>query len=248
MFPSKKSSSGIALKTSTVDKAPWFEIFLFQTKLRFRNPKSTAKPTQDLNGDPIDLRPFVNTASKQGYSRDLSYAYGRDVYANAWRFCNGGFFARTAAVLHLQLVALSVTDNDIPRFTDLFEPETGSRWVNYYYQSRHAMFDEVSFVRQENDDIEIVFEGNPTGTLAAAQPSLTINILDLNGHIAYQVSPTRDQLVFFVPFTKTDSLQFIFQLRPQQKIEAEDKKHLLDEASALANSIMASIEMTYPNK
>ncbi len=250
MLAISNSTKAPALKVGHLDDAPWYEILLFKTRLRFRNPKATTVIPDDLYGRPTDLRPFLNTASKQDYGPQGAGKLPRsiNIYHNRWAFSTRRWFARPSATLEFRLNAIALTEADEARYPDLYQPRIGSQWVTHNYLRQIAFQNQFAITKLDSGDYELHISNGNAGGALLDNNQLPIKTLSVNGNIAYHIAPSANQLDYLVPFTKTDILLFSFTLTSTTLLSHVVRRNILQQASELANSVMQTVVLEYPNR
>lgn len=244
-----RPENAIGLKASRIEKAPWFEIRLFKTRLRFRNPKASAKAPSSLYAEPRDLRPFVNTESKRDYWDAEGIPCHLDIYQNHWAFRKRRWYTKPSAVLNFNLSATAVMGKDRVDYPDLYQPEIGAAWVAYEHRRLMASSSQFSFAKLESGDVEVVIDDNINGEQALAeQASLPVDILSLQGHVAYRTAPAANEIEILIPFTKTDVLRFSYDITGTDVLPDVARKKILQQASQFANEMVQTISLEYPKQ
>lgn len=262
MLPALSSNTNLALRAGSLAKAPWFEIWLFKTRLRFRNPKATAKVPATIYAEPPDMRPFVNTESKRDYwcAADGSPTSAH-IFSNRWSFAPRRWFAKSAAMLDFHLTAVAVKAGDKGEFPDLYQPEMGAGWLKQRYRDRIELFSQFNFTKLDSGDVEVEIDDGPKDSKklvgsgerkALAEPTtedarLLVEAINLNGHIAYRIAPTANQLDFVVPFTSSDALVFSYVLTSTEILAEQLRQPILQQASRMANEMMQTVVLEYPD-
>jgi len=221
------------LKVRAIAKAPWFEIQLFRTHLRYRNPKASHNVTKNALGQKVDLRPFLNTALKAEY--DCNENLGRcvvDIYHNAWSLYPRRFFSRPFASLSLSLRGVGVTRNDRAIYRDLYNRETAQIWLNNYYSSNAYGDAELP---------SLVNTATVQGQNDHTKSRLTV--LESFRHKAYLVTPCAGTYDYFFPFTQADMLQFSFTVDYKAPSAAQYSTEINAVAAEFIDSMLRSVSL-----
>lgn len=256
MLPALRTNQNLMLRTSRLTKAPWFEIWLFKTRLRFRNPKATAKVPAGIYAEPKDMRPFVNTESKKGYWNAEGLPSSLHIYSNRWSFSSRRWFAKSKAVLDFHLEACAVMECDKTQYSDLYQSDIGREWVAQWYRNRKHFWSQFTFTKLPCGDLEVQIDDaapdpredqEKVPAVGTPDNHFPVEILDLNGHVAYRIRPNANQLDFLVPFTSEDVLVFTFMLTSTEPLEENVRQAVLQKASQFANGIMQTVSLEYPD-
>lgn len=244
MLPSIFNKSALLTK-ARITKSPLFEILLFDKKLRFRLPKITAKQKKGLLFKE-DLRPFVNTVSKQNYLKEDSMGYYvSHIYSGGWNLYPKKIFATPNAQLVFSLACYSPTKKQEKDFSDFMLKNNAKAWIQHYYSITNAFFNSFYLHKHENGLVEFVDEPNKTGLTETKPISLTP--LSINGLIAFRALEGPSCISYWMPFAKADILSFEFSVKPLTKLDSEATQQVLAQCEEVANTIMSTVSIDFSN-
>ena len=231
-----------------IGQAPFFEILLFKTRLRFRNPPANLENTLSLLGEKgSDKRPFVNTVSRPNYlcDEDAGLCY-ETLYSTGWKFYPQGWFRPAFATLRMVLSAHAVTVSECKQFPDLMMPEQTREWLLLKYRQRYQLYNELN-LHKSGDDFELVFQDPAWASRQAEQHDFQLELLSINGVPVFRGRPEPDIVEFFAAFSAEDILQFSFKVQALTKLEMEQKAVFIQKASAWVETIMQTLELDLEN-
>jgi hypothetical protein len=248
MLPSLRNRRPITLQTGRVDKSPWYDIWLFKTRLRFRNPRRFGRLPKGLIYVDRDERPFLNTERKDQYYHAQGKYSLIEIYKGYWPLGPRKWLSAPKAVLELNLRAVDVWKEQVDQFPDLYNDAIGLAWVNQLYN--HFMNDPgmVTFVSQGDGLFEIVFNDEDATPVAVEERNFEIETLNANGHKAYRLNPEPHKLDFVVPFSTTEAACFSFTLKALKALSKDESAATLKAASEFAHAIMHSVRLEYPHQ
>ena len=244
MYPIIQQLKAPKLEKSTVEKAPYFEILLFRSVLRFKNPPCNLALKADLFGNKgTDKRPFVNTASKSGYlcDEDIGLWY-ETFYATGWQFFPKGWFKPAYATLNLWVTGLAVVPTEQAQFSDLMNLSTARAWIAHYYRRRQQMYEEMSLSKR-GDDFELTFTRSAQALENASRDELPVESLVINGLPVFKVRPAPNKVDFLIAFSREDMVQLSFRLSAVRSLPLADKQYFQEQASAWVDAIVQSVEL-----
>lgn len=197
------------LEPGKVKWAPWFEILLFETRLRIRIPRSTAKPLRTWNNKKIDGRPFVNTESKKVFSGYTGSCGLLQFFAARWLFKRLSW--RKGVYVEFLLGATGVHHEQFDQYPNLLIDAVATDWINYLLKQRVAFFSQFSLRRHDEAFVEIIFNEEAGLPPPDKVHNFTIGQWQTGGRAsAFYVSPFANQLNVFIPYGPRDCLQLIF--------------------------------------
>ena len=226
------------VKAASFQKAPWYDILLFRTRLRIKVPKATAGVGKDALGNTIDRRPFLNTVAKTEY--DCNDRLGRcvvDIYHCAWRLYSGKLFSRSYASLSFTLRGLGVTPNERRIYRDLYQRDTASIWIQNYYSGATQQFDELPTLAPLDS------EGMHDKLDAGEEVRCTLKEISINDIKVFFCRPFENQLDCFVPFSQADLLQFSFQVTTKSARAEKQLTALMQIAQQFASSMLKTLTL-----
>lgn len=219
-LPLRFIKEGQPLTIKNLSSAPWNEIDLFHSIMRFRNPK----PTRAFIGtSPFYYRDkhhcrFVDTFTKKDYTdvvngnRSVCF-----VYDTGWLFKPSRWLNKNRVIvdLSINIYGLSSQDNDQGR--DLRSIETLSAWVQASHLNRRAMFDNVNCVQHDNGMMSVEF--NDQTALPSSSPTepSSLQSHEINGLKWVQASEP-NQVYFYTPIAQEDALCFSFMVRSGEAV------------------------------
>lgn len=221
-------------------QSEWFEIWLFKTKLRFQMPPPTSPAREPvfsgIDSNP-DLRPYVNTESRQLYDRkeQLGY-YSIGIYTAGWLFGRQGLWGRAHSELRLQLMAYAVTDTDHRYYPDILQDEIALEWLNHHYHERNT----YHLFRHDNKKMELL------GSSSEKTPEpLTIRFKKEGPLSVFKVQPDPSLITYWIPFSQRDFLRFDFKLLTLSDVDNTVKEQTLEQANNISKKIISSAELLY---
>jgi hypothetical protein len=244
MLPVISRFKAPVFSTQEIEQASWFEILLFKSRLRFRNPQRNLEDGVNLFGDKgYDKRPFVNTLSRSHYlCDDEAGLCFETLYTTGWKFYPEGWFKPAFAALRLTLTAHGVVSSERDRFADLLKPEYARAWILLKYQQRYQLYNEMTLEKSGND-FELMFHDPEWAGRQAQQRDYLIEPLNINGVNVFKARPEPNIVEFFVPFSSEDILQFSFRLQALHNKHLENRMVFVQKASAWVESIMQTLQL-----
>lgn len=247
MLPVLQRIKAPALDKDAILRAPYFEILLFRTRLRFRDPPRNIEYEANLFGEKTtDKRPFVNTVSKRHYlGEEGDGILFETLYYTGWKFFPRGWFKPAYAALHLHLVAHGVVPEDREKFPDLMQVPNALGWVRQSYQRLYQAYNEMT-LKPNGEDVELVFHDPEWAKAQAQQRDFPVEQLNINGLPVLKGRPEPNRVEFYVAFSPEDILQFSFGLEALRPLGEEEKAHFTGRASAWVDAIMQTLELVIP--
>jgi hypothetical protein len=227
-----------------IEQASWFEILLFKSRLRFRNPQRNLEDSVNLFGDKgYDKRPFVNTLSRSHYlcEEEAGLCF-ETLYTTGWKFYPEGWFKPAFASLRLTLTVHGVLSTERDHFPDLLKPEHAQAWIVLKYQQRYQLYNEMT-LQKSGDDFELKFHDPEWASRQAQQKDYLIESMNINGIPVFKARPEPNIVEFFVPFSSEDILKFSFRLQALNNKSIENKMDFVQKASAWVESIMQTLQL-----
>lgn len=233
------------LAPGRVKRAPWFEIVLFETRLRMRIPRSTAKPLRTWNNQKIDGRPFVNTESKKVFSQYAGSSGLVQFFAARWLFKRLDW--RKGVYVEFIVGATGVHHEQYNQFPNLQIDSVAIGWVNYLLKQRVAFFSQFSLRRDDAEFVEIIFNDETGLPPPEHVPDFTVGQWQTGGQArAFFVSPYANQINIFIPFGPRDCLQLILGYVDNNG-ELWNQETLCQQSlQEFAQMLVATVELTQP--
>jgi hypothetical protein len=246
MLPVLQKLKAPALTNEEVSRAPYFEILLFRTRLRFKDPPRNLEYKVNLYGEKTtDKRPFVNTISKPNYL-DLEDALFETLYTTGWKLFPKGWFKPASASLRLCLTAFSPLPSEREIFPDLLQTAHALAWIKRFYHRRYQAYNEMMLLAS-GEDFELVFNDAAWAKQQAEQREYFIEPIQVNGQPLFKARPEAHAVDFFLAFSPQDILQFSFTLKALHPLSPDEKLHLQQRASTWVDRIMESVELELPS-
>ncbi len=149
-------------------ESPWYEIDLFRSILRYRNPEQTFFPNDDIVTEMFwqDNRPFVDTINKNCYQGIIDNGYGScQITRTAWEFNPGIPTSSDRVVLSMGVEVMCVYEQEGELPCDLNDVKKLKIWVENCHQKRRgnaekydlSIDDEgllsIGFINEEGEEI-----------------------------------------------------------------------------------------------
>jgi hypothetical protein len=230
--------------TNMMADAPWFEIWLFKTHLRFRLPSSTMPKRKEAlypGFSNPDLRPFVNTESLRGYSRqeELGY-YARTIYRGGWWLYPDSLLAKANTELQFDLMVYAVSDGNRLTYPNVMKEEGARCWIEHHYHARQHFYSQFYLQKDDNGTLEIINQPGTTTPIFAPE----VESLQINNQTLYRVQTEPNQLSYWLAFSPCDFIRFDFTLEP---LQGQEKLASLSRANDMTQSIISTITLTPPS-
>ena len=249
MLPVVSRIKAPALGEKEINQSPFFEILLFKSRLRFRNPPANLENSVNLFGEKgSDKRPFVNTVSRSNYlcEEEIGLWY-ETLYTTGWKFYPRGWFKPAFAELRMVITVHATVGLQRERFPDLLKPEQAREWVLLKYRQRYQLYNEMTLQRS-GDDFQLMFHDPEWASRQAEQRDFLVERQNINGIPVFRARPEPDIVDFFTAFTPEDILQFSFKLKALTNLEADEKAAFIQKASVWVESIMQTLELDLETK
>ena len=251
MLPILSRIHAPSLAEQALQKVPWFELYLFRTLLRFRQPKPNVKidPAYET-----DRRPFVNTASKSMYYVDiydetLYPSKSLDFYRCLWSLYPRRWLAKPYANLGLFLDGVAVTDSCQAKYPDVRNTDCGLAYLIAYKNFYNNAFAQFQTIKQDGSDyLELNFRSAKEVEAVSAQKKVFIEPCNINGHQTFKCAPEPNVREYFFPFTAEDFVCFQFTFNPCESFEYQDKPALLKQVNDWVDAIINTVELIYPER
>lgn len=230
-------------------RAPYFEILLFKTRLKFRNPKrNLEESSSSFAAIGEDKRPFVNTVSRQHYlCEEEAGICCETIYSTGWKFYpKNSWFKPAVAALRLTVKVHGLLNSEHAQFPDLLQPDCASEWVILKCREHYQLQSEMMLVKSVSD-FELVFNDAEWARNQAERKEYFIEQININGMPVFRSRPEPNQIDFYVAFSSKDMLQFSFVLTALELSNAAEKEQFIHKASAWVDSIMQSMEIDLKN-
>lgn len=248
MLPFIQSNHALAIQAEKPEKGSWYELWLFKTRLRFRSPKRRCPLPKNRFYASWDKRPFLNTEAKPRYYKNEDNYSCVEVYSAYWPLATGRWFAKKPKVLlELDLKVFEVWEGHLAEFPDLYKEEIGRAWVNKLYNLLSNEYGEVTLIPEGNGLFEMVFNDEEPMPTVVKHKEFDIDVLSLNGNIAYRLNPAPNKMDYIVPFANGETLRFSFILIALEPLSDEETRIVLQEAADFANGIMQTLHLDYAN-
>ncbi len=250
-----------------VNAAPWCEIDLFKSVLRFRCPKQTYFPSDDIAQIWQDYRPFVDTLTQADFKGFRTGGPGIAVLLDTgWEFKPSVWSNEGCIVLKMSVNVFTLSTADRKAGREFNDADELIKWVNAYSQGRADFFAQWNFI--QHDDGMLSFGLNEpldnnnkslknalSEQANAAQNAPTTHQMG-NAQIKYindrqwVIIKVATEIYFYTIIAKEDVLCFRFKLdkgeiTPQQGSPSHDK---LNKIERYIESILASVDLTPSNR
>jgi hypothetical protein len=231
---------------TALTEGSWFEILLFDIKLRFTLPKlPTAKPDKNTF-NAVDQRPFVNTIAKQRYLReDELEHYAITMFSQTWQLSPPGLFSKSDAALTLCLSGISATEPQMREGLNLTDQAACKHWIDQHNTGQAAFFGSFFLQQQDNGYYKMV--DTPSDEPDAITPQHNCTPINLNGHPAFNASTAPNHQEYWIPFSPSDLLNFTFTISLKRPVSDTRKREIIIFCTALVQGMMSSVTLTYPS-
>ncbi len=150
----------ISSSAKNLSKTPWYEIDLFRSILRFKNPKQTFFPSDQLITDLFyqDARPFIDTINKPNF-RGL-IANGRsscDVTKTGWEFNPTAQLDSDRVVLTMDVEVMCAYPREGEVERDLNDIQALKSWVDYCHKQCRVHAEQYDFVKSDDGMLSVEF-------------------------------------------------------------------------------------------
>ena len=155
---SKRSDLENILVTSN-----WYEIDLFKNILRFKNPKQTFHPKDELIADLLwqDNRPFVDTVNRSKFQGLIANGYSScQITKNGWKLKPNIENESEQVVLCMVVDSMYAFPLNEKKDCDLNDINNLKSWVEFCHKRSRAYAEKHNLSVDDNGGLTIRFEGD----------------------------------------------------------------------------------------
>lgn len=218
--PIRFIKEGPPLSVKKITSAPWNEIDLFHSIMRFRNPK----PTMAFNftspyyySGKHHCR-FVDTFTKKDYievvSGNRSVCF---VYNTGWLFKPSRWLNKNRVIIEQSILIFGLSSQDNDKGRDIRSTEALSAWVQESHLTRRAMFDKVHCVQRDNGMMSVEFNDKAALPSTSLTEQSSIQSHEINGRQWVQANEP-NKVYFYTPIAKEDALCFSFMISSGEEV------------------------------